>query len=80
MENRNLIHVSFVDSREIMDDEMDEDEDVDGDDDDFDFSADGLKTQLPRKMIVKMMIWENKQTIEVKCRLLWTFQWIQVRT
>merc|ERR550519_1577815 len=28
-------------------------------------------------MIVKMHVWETQQTIEVKCRLLWTFQWIQ---
>jgi len=77
MEERNLITVTFVDSREINEDEMEEDEDIDQDDEDFDFSADGLKTQLPRKQIVKIMILDTKQIVEVKCRLLWTWKWMQ---
>ena len=79
MEERNLITVTFVDSREINEDEMEEDEDIDQDDEDFDFSADGLKTQLPRKQIVKIMILDTKQIVEVKCRLLWTWKWMQVK-
>jgi len=77
MEERNLINVTFVDSREIKEDEMDEDEDIEQDDEDFDFSADGLKTQVPQKQIVKMMISDTKQIVEVKCRLLWTWKWTQ---
>jgi hypothetical protein len=79
MEQKVRIVVGFLSSRKLNDDERDEDESEDeNDDDDFDFSTAGLKTKLPGKKIVKMLVVNHNVKVEVKCRLPWTWSWLQV--
>ena len=73
------IVVGFLSSRKLDPTEMDEEEsDDEDDDDDFDFSTAGLKTKLPGKRIVEMKILNNNSKVHVKCRLPWTWSWLQV--
>ena len=74
------ITVGFVSSRRLDPTEADEDESEDeDDDDDFDFSTGGLKTRRPDKRIVEMKILNNNSCVHVKCRLPWTWSWLQVK-
>ena len=79
MESKVKIVVGFISSRKMDPTEIDEEESEDeDDDDDFDFSTAGLKTKLPGKRIVEMKILNKNVSVHVKCRLPWTWSWLQV--
>ena len=78
LEKKEQLIVAFLNSRKLDASEMDdEDEDDEDDDDDFDFSPTSLKTKLPSKRIVEMKVLTTGSKVHVKCRLPWTWSWLQ---
>eukprot|EP00092_Neocalanus_flemingeri_P026030 GFUD01028215.1.p1 GENE.GFUD01028215.1~~GFUD01028215.1.p1 ORF type:complete len:1265 (+),score=407.13 GFUD01028215.1:55-3849(+) len=78
LEPKVQIVVAFLSSRKLDATEMADDDDEDEeDDDDFDFSPTSLKTKLPSKRIVEMKILNTGAKVHVKCRLPWTWSWLQ---
>ena len=68
--------VAFISTNDLSQEELEEEED-DDDDDDYDFNPNSLSSKLPRKRNVEMRIIETNQVALVKCRLAWTFSWLQ---
>ena len=78
LEKKEQLIVAFLNSRKLDASEMDdEDEDDEEDDDEFDFSPTSLKTKLPSKRIVEMKVLTTGAKVHVKCRLPWTWSWLQ---
>ena len=78
LEPKVQIVVAFLSSRKLDANEIaDEDDEDDEDDDEFDFSPTALKTKLPGKRIVEMKILKTGAKVHVKCRLPWTWSWLQ---
>ena len=71
------IEVVFVSSTCLNEEEMAEDEEEEDDDDEFDFNPNSLSTKQPRKRMVTMRLLPSGQEVLVKCRLPWTWSWLQ---
>jgi len=78
LEKKEQIVVAFLSSRKLDAAEVaDEDDEDEEEDDEFDFSPSALKTKLPGKRIVEMKILNTGAKVHVKCRLPWTWSWLQ---
>ena len=72
----------FRSSRSLNDEELAEDEEEDDNEEEenaFDFDPSSLPSKKPRKRMVTMMILPGGQEVTVKCRLPWTWSWLQAR-
>ena len=70
------VRVAFRETHELTQEELEQDDD-DEEDDDFDFNPNTLSSKPPRKRNVDMLIISSGKTVKVKCRLPWTFKWLQ---
>ena len=78
------IVVAFLSSRKLEQNEITEDDDEDEEEDDFDFSPNSLKTKPAPKRIVELRLLRELRTGRVlgqdalvKCRLAWSWSWLQ---
>ena len=73
------VRVAFLSSTSLNDEELAEDEEEEDDEDEFDFNPNSLSSKQPRKRMVTMKILPAGQEVRVKCRLPWTWSWLQAR-
>ena len=73
------VKVVFLSSTSLNDEELAEDEEEEDDDDEFDFNPNSLSSKPPKKRMVTMRILPQGQEVRVKCRLAWTWSWLQAR-
>ena len=70
------LKVAFVNSELLTAEEL-EDEEDDDEEDDYDFNPNTLSSKPPPKKRVTMRILDTGQELLVKCRLPWTWSWLQ---
>ena len=72
------VKVVFLSSSSLNDEELAEDEEEE-EEDEFDFNPNSLSSKQPKKRMVTMKILPQGQEVRVKCRLPWTWSWLQAR-
>ena len=72
------VKVVFLNSTSLNEEEMAEDEEEE-DEEEFDFNPNSLSSKPPKKRMVTMKILPQGREVRVKCRLAWTWSWLQAR-